>query len=487
MTSSGFLRALGARKWNNGEAVTSEGLLRTGMSALATVLDLFVARHYAIESGGTLTPTSGTHGDDCLVTVGSGTREVDVAEGVYWINDSTITDVWSPAVRPCYVEAETLTLSANASGSDRVDLVCVEYDEVDADSSSRRVRMTGPGTATTSTLYAQTTWVGTLSVVEGTPGAGTPSTPSGKFALAACTVASGGTTASVVDVRILRRPGNGYETIPDQNGAVRYARPLVQSGCAASAGGGTREIDISAGVQDIGGTRRTIAAKTVTLSANASGNPRIDLIYSGGLGGPYAVVTGTAAAQPEAPTLPGLIPILETPIAYVQVASGATSFVSNDITDARWMRPLHHSQVGTTLVFLRANVGPQSGGNRALTITAIDADGNDIAVDYIVRLRGWTTVGASSSDLVIISPVTTGTELYPLSGGAAYGHVVVESDSGVVEVDINNSAATTFIEVSPIDIIDATTSTTTGGTDVQLIPATYRFAQAPIWLEVTHS
>ena len=115
------------------------------------------------------------------------------------------------------------------------------------------------------------------------------------------------------------------------------------------AGTPAMNVDVAEGAALILGTEATYqgsyfveaqAVTTLTISANASGNPRLDLVvakvqdaqYSGATNSwSLAVVTGTAAATPRYPTVPANAIVLAT----VAVASGATSIVNANITDIR--------------------------------------------------------------------------------------------------------------------------------------------------------
>ena len=114
----------------------------------------------------------------------------------------------------------------------------------------------------------------------------------------------------------------------------------VESGFVASPGAATREIDLTAGTALVAGTWTSLAADTVTLPANSSGNPRIDTVvlkidWSANTG-TLTYVQGTAAASPVAPSLTRTAGTTwECPLADVYVADGATSFIAGNITDRR--------------------------------------------------------------------------------------------------------------------------------------------------------
>lgn len=81
---------------------------------------------------------------------------------------------------------ETLTFSANSSGSTRIDLIAIEVDTTVTDAN------------------ADNTGVASLVVVQGTPGAGVPATPANHIALYQVTIVNGETEitdAEVTDVR----------------------------------------------------------------------------------------------------------------------------------------------------------------------------------------------------------------------------------------------------------------------------------------------
>jgi len=119
-------------------------------------------------------------------------RNCVVDEGVAYIpntsfdyKDSDSVRFWEAVVGG--VDAErTLTFSANSSGQTRIDLVCIKID---------------PGASPD--YYASD--VAELIVVEGTPGAGQPSTPANHLLLAVVTIANGATTienAQISDQRV---------------------------------------------------------------------------------------------------------------------------------------------------------------------------------------------------------------------------------------------------------------------------------------------
>lgn len=117
----------------------------------------------------------------------------------------------------------------------------------------------------------------------------------------------------------------------------------VMTGLAVSATTG-RTVSVAAGRSLQAGTNLiNTAAVTVTLAANASGNPRNDLVVAqvnlagtNTTAGSIAIVQGAAAASPVDPALTQNISgIWQTPLARVRVANGAATITSSNITDLR--------------------------------------------------------------------------------------------------------------------------------------------------------
>lgn len=112
---------------------------------------------------------------------------------------------------------------------------------------------------------------------------------------------------------------------------------------------GGSNVDVKIGVALVNGTLyETDAAVTVTVAANAAGNPRIDTVV---LRVDYTAQTcrvvlkqGTAAASPARPSLTQNTSLWEMPIADIAVANGFSSIVQRDVSDRR--RFMHSAQDG---------------------------------------------------------------------------------------------------------------------------------------------
>lgn len=110
--------------------------------------------------------------------------------------------------------------------------------------------------------------------------------------------------------------------------------PTIVSGGAVTAGAGL-SVNVSAseirpdGPGVTGPYLAGTAATNLAIGANASGNPRIDLVTHPVAGGAAAVTAGTPAAVPVAPATPAG----KIPLATVAVANGAVA--PGTITDVR--------------------------------------------------------------------------------------------------------------------------------------------------------
>lgn len=99
-------------------------------------------------------------------------------------------------------------------------------------------------------------------------------------------------------------------------------------------------LNIGSGAVLLQGTiGRNTSTKTVTIAANSSGNPRIDLVVAR-LDTVLNTVsvevkTGTPAATPASPTVTQTSATWEIPLAQVAVANSAVSITADNITDRR--------------------------------------------------------------------------------------------------------------------------------------------------------
>lgn len=89
-------------------------------------------------------------------------------------------------------------------------------------------------------------------------------------------------------------------------------------------------VAVASGTVRIGGADVAVSSGNLTVTANATGNPRLDLIVVNG-SGTKSVRAGTAASTPKFPSIPGSSVVL----AAIYVPSGITAVTANHITDKR--------------------------------------------------------------------------------------------------------------------------------------------------------
>jgi len=128
----------------------------------------------------------------------------------------------------------------------------------------------------------------------------------------------------------------------DLNQQQRRYQNAIVSGCAASDGTNAMEIDVADGEAIVAGSRVSVSATTLTLSASNS-DPRKDVVYIDSAGTPQ-VATGTAApAAPSGetgrdtyqPQPPDLSATDAAVVAEVWVGGGVSDTGSGDISDRR--------------------------------------------------------------------------------------------------------------------------------------------------------
>jgi hypothetical protein len=134
---------------------------------------------------------------------------------------------------------------------------------------------------------------------------------------------------------------------------------------AVTADGSARSVVVATGAAVVQGIPFwNAAARTVLITANASGNPRIDTIVLEVVPQGEAtegkvtlkVVDGTAAASPVAPTLTQSTALWQFPLADVAVANGAATISQGNITDRRDYVERSTTTVEDDVVALEARV-----------------------------------------------------------------------------------------------------------------------------------
>ena len=144
-------------------------------------------------------------GGHCLVTENSpAAMSVLVAPGVVYIPNADYDELDSNQVKfweAVITVSTAVAISANTSGSTRIDLICVKMD-----------------TAVTPDEHASN--IATLVAVAGTPGAGAPATPDNHYVLATVAVANGASTIVNADITSTRVQSKiDFDFLPKATGA----------------------------------------------------------------------------------------------------------------------------------------------------------------------------------------------------------------------------------------------------------------------------
>jgi len=144
-------------------------------------------------------------GGHCAVTQNSpAAMSVLVAPGIVYIPNADYDELDSNQVKfweAIITVSTAVTITANTSGSTRIDLICAKMD-----------------TAITPDEHASN--IATLVAVAGTPGAGTPATPDNHYVLATVAVANGASTIVNADITSTRVQSKiDFDFLPKATGA----------------------------------------------------------------------------------------------------------------------------------------------------------------------------------------------------------------------------------------------------------------------------
>lgn len=192
------------------------------------------------------------------------------------------------------------------------------------------------------------------------------------------------------------------------------------SGCAVTAQTvPDMTVAVASGNLRIGGSAVAVTSGNVTITANATGNPRLDLICVNS-SGTKSAQAGTAAAAPKYPTIPGSSVVL----AAVLVPTGATSITSDSIVDKRIdITHTHDGSEITTGTIVAARLPfikvtetydpPSMINGESIThnVTVTGAASGDPVIGIghsAIGNNGWVLNGQASTDLVSIK-ITNGT------------------------------------------------------------------------------
>lgn len=207
-----------------------------------------------------------------------------------------------------------------------------------------------------------------------------------------------------------------FRVITDASGATG-----VVSGCAVSSSGAANgSVAVGSGVVRVGGRRVTVNGGASAIAANATGNPRFDLITIDTTGA-TVVVAGTAAASPVFPTIPASRVVLAT----MYVANGhttGTTINNNTLTDKRVLigfeeleNVLWYGATGNAVAFVATSgttgtgtVTSQVATPTGVGTTTSTTSGTLAAGTYGYRVTAFNQYGETTASATV-SQITTGT------------------------------------------------------------------------------
>lgn len=174
----------------------------------------------------------------------------------------------------------------------------------------------------------------------------------------------------------------------------------VVSGCAVTAQASPNmTVAVAAGTVRIGGADVAVSSGNVTVTANATGNPRLDLICVNG-SGTKSAQAGTAAATPKYPTIPASSVVLYA----VYVPASLSAVTSSHITDKRVFVVRPPVQIVTALSDETTTIttGAAKVTMRmpfAMTVTAVRSSVNTVSSSGLVTVDINEGAGAGTSIL----------------------------------------------------------------------------------------
>jgi hypothetical protein len=190
--------------------------------------------------------------------------------------------------------------------------------------------------------------------------------------------------------------------------APAFSYTGVLSGCAVAAQGTPNmTVAISAGVVVVNGVVVTVAAGNVTISANASGNARFDLICVDAAG----VKSAVAGIPSTSPVFPN--PAGKVVLAAVRVPAGAASISNAKLVDKRvfnTLSSLAFGAAGDTNLY-------RNGANSLQTDGSLYVKGNAAGIGYV-----FNPLSAAGNALATIAPGDTNyRHAIDVNGGMGWG------------------------------------------------------------------
>jgi microcystin-dependent protein len=248
---------------------------------------------------------------------------------------------------------------------------------------------------------------------------------------------------------------------------------------ASQYGTGDMKVNVATGsVWAYGYNALIDAVEVATITANTSGNPRIDRVVARNTiasGITIHVIAGTPGAVPVAPDLvTDGVTYYDVPIAWVEVANGASQILTANIHDERIYSTLKNIDFASILI----DGNLDAGGNK---ITEL---GDGIGVQDLIN-KGQCDDGANFADVPQGSVVVFGTTTVPagflLCDGASYVRAdypalfsaigVLHGSADSTHFNVPNMTGRIPVGHDPLDADFATVGLTGGATTVTVTEA----------------
>lgn len=288
-------------------------------------------------------PREGFIGDGFLPEAGSGALDLNVQAGIGFQWDGTFSNPFGADYKPVVLPAvQTHTfVRPGTSTHARIDVLSAQAGIVEDQPGVRQHKDVSTGMRSTKTFDLRALWSTSVTITEGTPATSpvAPSTPAGHIKIGEVYIPSSSSGGSII-IRDHRQRishlGSNFSNDPGQDYQADWV-PGSGSELATTPDVGLA-VQVEGGAAVLGGQRNYYGTTVLGLAAapTTSGLHRWDAVWVQG--------DGTMGVEQGSNTV-STINLYPTPpsgsmaVAYVNVAYGASTLSSGDITDLRVRQP----------------------------------------------------------------------------------------------------------------------------------------------------
>lgn len=433
----------GEKLWVAGELITLVSQRRIQWIADQGVLNLLAAG--LLWDLANDAPRNGFLGDGCAVSVVAGLN-IEVAAGIGFFYDATITDVFKASYLPIVVAAADSSQSCDARDANpRIDVVSLAPN-TDTDTTESVGTKVGGVIGSSSTAQRQF-YTYTMTITKGTAAAVpvAPATPTGHVKVAEINVPATVGALVVRDCRPILQIGDRIAPVPGREYHSNWVPGASSELEVTESATPSMVLRVAGGAADIYGQRLRFAPQTVTVTTAHATLDRHDLVL--------AYADGTMSVLAGTPAFPATTP--DTPVdavclARVNVDATVTTLGTAVIYDTRLRYPINGADhvADATLTAAKQSVVPvipylsaAAEAGDVITVTGSLKDADGVAVQRIQRLYITlrTNELAESSGYGIA--VTTGTRVTSAHGvaGSASGMLIDTTSTGAFVLDITDS------------------------------------------------